>query len=181
MNKIIMIVEKHFSHVKEIMTDHIILSDEVREMCRQNKCGHYGKNWTCPPAVKSLDEFRREMSAFDSFIILSKVYALKGSFDWEGMMSGVRDFRARLAVSKKEIEKEYPQLHFLMLGAGACSLCERCAYMDGEPCRRPDEAFVSVEACGMDVVRLMRDHGLKYHHGKNTVTYIGGIMVSSVP
>ncbi|MFC1868391.1 DUF2284 domain-containing protein [Thermodesulfobacteriota bacterium] len=176
MNKIIMIAENHFSHVKEISVDQIVFSDDVIKMCEQNRCGHYGKNWTCPPATKSIDEFRDEISEFESFIIVSQVYDIKGSFDWTGMMSGVSDFRERLVAAKNEIEKKCPQLTFLILGAGSCSLCETCAYIAGEACGRPEEALVSVEACGIDVVRLMRDNGLKYHHGKNTVTYIGGIM-----
>lgn len=171
-----MIAENHFSNMKEISVDQITLSEDVIKMCEQNRCGHYGKNWTCPPATRSIDEFRDEISTFDSFIIVSQVYELKGSMDWAGMMSGVSDFRKRLVKAKKEIENSCPGLTFLALAAGSCSLCEPCAYISGEECRRPDEALVSVEACGIDVIRLMRDNGLKYHHGKNTVTFIGGIM-----
>jgi len=35
--------------------------------------------------------------------------------------------------------------------------------------------MVSLEACGMEVMALMKDSGLKYYHGKNTVTFIGGL------
>ncbi|MFC1532843.1 DUF2284 domain-containing protein [Thermodesulfobacteriota bacterium] len=72
--------------------------------------------------------------------------------------------------------KNYSQLKFKILGAGGCSQCKQYTYIDEEPCRRPDDALVSLEACGIDVIRLMKDNGLKYYNGKNTVTYIGGIM-----
>ena len=55
-------------------------------------------------------------------------------------------------------------------------MCNPCAYVNGEPCRNPDDAIIAVEACGIDVMGLMKDHGLKYYNGKNTVTFIGGIL-----
>jgi hypothetical protein len=35
--------------------------------------------------------------------------------------------------------------------------------------------IVSLEACGIDVMRLMKVNGLPYYGGPNTVTYIGGL------
>ena len=103
---------------------------------------------------------------------------MKSSFDFKGMMSGAGDFNTRLLVMKEDIGKQCSQLKFKILGAGECSICEKCTYVDGVPCRRPDDALVSLEACGIDVIKLMKDNGLKYNNGKNTVTYIGGIMGS---
>jgi len=176
MNDVTMIAEKHFSNVKEASMDKVILSDEVRQLCEQNRCGRYGKSWVCPPAIKSIDEYRTEISQFESLVVVYNVYGLEDSFDWEGMMAGISDFRERLLSLKKELENECSQSKFLLLGAGSCRLCEQCAYVDGEACRRPDDVFISVEGCGIDVMRLMRDSGLNYNNGPNTVTYIGGIM-----
>jgi predicted metal-binding protein len=170
------VVGRHFDNFKEISADRITLSDDVRKLCEQNKCGQYGKNWTCPPAIKSVDEFRKDFASFDTFLIVYKVYCVKSSFDWRGMMAGGTDFKDRLYDLKQEISVALPKLRFLLLGAGGCHLCERCAYMDGEPCRQPEDAMISLEACGIDVMSLMKDNGLKYYHGKNTVTFIGGIL-----
>jgi predicted metal-binding protein len=95
------------------------------------------------------------------------------------MIAGGTDFKGRLLALKKEIQALGPPLDFLVLGAGGCRLCDPCAYVDREPCRRPDDAIVSLEACGIDVMRLMKDNGLKYDNGKNTVTFIGGIFCYS--
>ncbi len=170
------IAEKHFSRAAEVPIENIIISDEVRKMCEQNACGNYGKNWTCPPAVKPIDEFRKEIARFDAFIVVSRVYDVKSSFDFKAMMAGAADFNNRLVSMKKDLEKEDLGSKFRILGAGGCGLCKKCAYVAGEPCRRPDEALTSLEAFGIDVIRLMRDNGLKYYNGKNTVTFIGGIM-----
>jgi predicted metal-binding protein len=169
----------YFSDLKEIPAAGLILSEEVRNLCKQNTCGSYGKNWTCPPAVDSLDVFRERFATFDSMLIVYRVYPVKGSFDWKGMMAAANEFKERFQAMKKEIEASVPDGNFLFLGAGGCHLCSPCAYVEGEPCRNPGDAVISLEACGIDVMRLMKDHGMKYYNGINTVTFIGGILFNN--
>jgi predicted metal-binding protein len=175
MNNLTKFAERHFSNIKEISSQSITLSSEVRKLCEQNKCGQYNKSWTCPPAVQSLEAFQDQIAPFNALLIVYQVYHLKSNFDWRGMIAGGADFKSRLLALKKEIQALEPSVDILVLGAGGCRLCDPCAYVDGERCRRPDDAIVSLEACGIDVMRLMKDNGLKYNNGKNTVTFIGGI------
>lgn len=175
MINLLKVAERHFTDMKEISSAGIILSEEVRNMCRKNTCGFYGKNWTCPPAVESLDAIREKIDRYDTVMVIYRVHSVKSGFDWQGMKKGAVGFKDSLLALKKDIEAADPDLNFMVLGMGACNLCESCAYVDGEPCRDPDDAIVSLEACGIDVMRLMRDNGMKYYHGKNTVTFIGGV------
>jgi predicted metal-binding protein len=92
------------------------------------------------------------------------------------MKTDAIDFKNRLLAVKHDTEAASPEAKRLFLGAGGCHLCDPCAFADGQPCRNPDDAIISLEACGIDVMRLMKDHGLPYYNGKNTVTFIGGIM-----
>jgi len=171
--------EELFDHSLEISSKTIPFSSEVRAMCEQNSCGSYGKNWTCPPALPVLDELQLQLASFTTFLIIYKVYQVKSSFDWQGMMSGVTDFQARMLCLKKKIEAIEPKFDFLVLGAGACQVCASCSFPDGEPCRNPDDAIVSVEAYGIDVMKMMIENKLQYYSGKNTVTYIGGVFYRS--
>lgn len=88
------------------------------------------------------------------------------------MMAGVDDFTDKLLKLQMELKGGE---RYLFLGAGGCRLCKKCTYPN-EPCRRPEEAIVSAEAYGIDVMKLMRDNQLKYNNGPNTVTYIGGML-----
>jgi predicted metal-binding protein len=47
------------------------------------------------------------------------------------------------------------EVRFLVLGAGACHLCEPCNDVNHKPCRHPNDAIVSMETCGIDVMRLL--------------------------
>ena len=170
-----------FDHVKETRTASIVFSDEVRGLCEQNMCGNYGKSWTCPPALDSLDTLKSRVAPYPSFLVFNKVYALEDSFDWEGMVSSIKDFQAGIVKLRKAVRVMDPGFDFMVLGAGACSLCESCTYGEGKPCRNPDDAIFSVESFGIDATALMTANGLKYNNGPNTVTYVGGLFHGRPP
>jgi len=164
-----------FDNAKLIPASKVTFSDEVRRLCEQNICGNFGKSWTCPPAVDSLDTLQARVSPYSRLMIFNKVYPLEDSFDWEGMVSSAKQFQAGIGKLKRQIRRSEPGFDGLILGAGACTLCETCSYPQGEPCRNPDQAIYSVESFGIDAMALMTDNGLKYNNGPNTVTYVGGV------
>ncbi|MBF7096514.1 DUF2284 domain-containing protein [Alkalibacter mobilis] len=164
--------KKLFDNADLIPRESISLNIEVRKMCERNQCGQYNKNWACPPALAPLDEIKKTFDRFDNFIMLSNVYQLEDSMDFEGMIEGIEDFQERLVKLNKILKGK---TEYLILGAGGCSLCRKCTYPD-EPCRRPEDMIISLEAYGIEVVKLMKDNGLKYNNGPNTMTYMGGVL-----
>lgn len=170
-------IEEYFDQAKLISVSEIPFDPEVRKLCEQNSCGKFGTCWTCPPAIGDLEELRRRATDFHHFFIFYKVYALEDSFDWEGMMDGARDFQKRILKLKKQIQATNSDFDYLVLGAGACMICETCSYPQKEPCRFPDRAIFSVEAFGIDAMKMMQTNGLQYNNGPNTVTYIGGLFL----
>lgn len=169
------ITQDFFDHSKAIDPSTVPIDDQVREMCKQNACGNFGKSWTCPPAIDSLDKLRLQLSNYNRLMVVDKVYALENSFDWEGMVAGVKDFQTRILKLKKKIESLAPDQRFLTLGAGACQLCKHCSYQEQQPCTHPEDAIFSVEAYGIDVMKMLAENGMSYNNGKNTVTYVGGV------
>ena len=166
------IVDKHFPESKGIPIDTIAIKEAVRTLCERNACGHYDRNWACPPALPPLDEMKAAFARHQRFVLVYRVYPVNGSWDLEGMMTAIKDFGDRLAAMRDDLP---PDLDHMLLGAGSCLLCPSCSYVDGKVCRRPDDMIVSLEACGIDVMRLMKVNGLPYHGGPNTVTYIAGL------
>ena len=154
----------------------ITIDPVVRAMCKQNACGQYGKNHMCPPAIKDIEAWKEDIESFQKAVIVTKVYAVESSFDFKSMMDGIADFQKTLMRVKKDIIAQFPDREMLFLGAGACMICDKCSLPEGEPCRFPDKALPSLEACGIDVMRLSREVGVKYHNGKNTVTYLGVVL-----
>ncbi len=150
----------------------IIFSDDVRKMCEMNSCGQYGKNWQCPPGVGSVESRREEVLSFPFGLLFNMVYPLEDSYDWEGMQAAGADFKQKFEQVKDAVTA-HTSGETLFLGAGACSVCQTCAYQEKKPCRFPERATASMEASGIDVYTISGNFGFKYINGVNTVTYFG--------
>jgi predicted metal-binding protein len=165
-----------FTECKQFDIGMINFDPLVIKYCEQNACGHFGKNHMCPPAVKDMEAWREEITSFPNAVMITKVYPTSSSYDMKAWLEAIADFQKRLVTLKENLTSDFPHRKYLVLGAGACSLCKACTYPDGDPCRFPDKALSSVEACGIDVMRLSKNAGVKYNNGKNTVTYLGVVL-----
>lgn len=162
-----------FDNIQEISVSDITFEPSLLELCKQNQCGNYGKNYTCPPHVGNAYGLIEKIKKFDNAVIFQKIYHLEDSFDIEGMIEGKKDFN-NLIQEVNELRLSFP-VNTLLLGAGGCFICERCACLDNTPCRFPDMAVASLESYGINVSKLALACNMNYINGQNTVTYFGGI------
>lgn len=151
-----------------ISTDQIPFSQAVADACKANACGKYGTCWTCPPGVGHYTELEQKIKAYRNAVVFTCKYDLEDCFDFESMVLGQQKTMALLHGIADELRAD--RRAFLALGCEGCHLCKQCTYPDA-PCRFPDKAIVSVEACGIDVVSLSKSIAIHYNNGANTVTY----------
>jgi predicted metal-binding protein len=144
---------------------------EIRSMCEMNRCGRYGRAWNCPPEVGALEELAAKCGAYRNGLLFNAVTMLKDSFDYDGMMAGGAKLYDILVEIDGILSREFQLSDYLLLGAGSCGACKKCAYP--EPCRHPDKLYIPVEACGVNVVSLAKHTGFSYNNGPNTVTFFG--------
>ncbi|MCK4231752.1 DUF2284 domain-containing protein [candidate division WOR-3 bacterium] len=124
---------------KIIPADTIVVAQWVREKC-QFGCGGYGKNLTCPTHSPTPEETKS--------VIGSYRYALLIHGDENTPINKIV-VRLERRMFLNGYEKAFG------MGAGPCFLCEECT----EPCKYPDEARPSMEACGIDVFSTVKAHG----------------------
>ena len=147
---------------------------ELRKSCEANRCGIYGKNWACPPLVGGIDELIAQAKGYDTAVVFQDGYRISDSFDIEGMQAAAEQHKE---LARKIHRSPVKPKDSLMLGAGGCDYCERCAAQDDEPCRFPEKAFASLEAYGIYVSQLAEACGMKYINGVNTITYFGAVLL----
>ncbi|MDR1297089.1 MAG: DUF2284 domain-containing protein [Deltaproteobacteria bacterium] len=159
------------------MTDaaEVVFRPEFRGMCRDNRCGNFGRNWQCPPDVGEIDELIAGLKTRGRVMVFHFIGRLARAYDWKGMQAAARDFSTLVLDLQKKLGQISPAAK--VLGAGPCLLCEKCACLTEEPCRHPERAVSSLEAHGVDVAQLARLTGLKYNNGPETVTYFGAVFV----
>lgn len=151
----------------------MVLSSHFRDVCETNGCGMCGRCWMCPPDVAPIDELMSLVLSYKKALVFQTVTELEDSFDIEGMGEAGKNMTCLCQKIRKETGFLADRL---VLSAGGCRVCERCTRLDGIPCRCPDEAFLSLEVCGVDVYNTVKPTELKYINGADTVTFFGMVL-----
>ena len=164
-----------FSHVAELNMSALRAMEEVRDMCRADRCHAYGHTWSCPPACGSVEHCRERMSAYPNGILLQTTGSLEDDFDVEAI--GLTQLR-----HKKQFETFVRQIRTLdkaclPLTAGCCTICRKCTYPQ-RPCRFPAKMFSSMEAYGLLVSDVCKQSGLEYYYGPKTITYSSCVLMN---
>ena len=146
----------------------------LRMNCELNYCGQFGRTWVCPPNCGPIDECLAKATSYKHALIIQTITALEDSYDFEGMVDAMIEFHHVLQRAVDELKHDITDMY--VLSAGSCNLCERCAFLDNEPCRHPKLAHPSVESHGIFVAELAPKVGMNYINGKDTVTYFGAIL-----
>ena len=151
-----------------------VLSATFRKLCEANSCGMYNRCWMCPPEVGPIDELIAKVQTYDKGLIWQTIAPLEDSYDVEGMLEAKKAHVAATQHIFDALRERLPGA--LFLGGGDCGVCEKCAKITGEKCRRPDRAMASMESHGFDVFNTSKRTPLKYINGANTVTYFGIVL-----
>lgn len=154
-------------------TDKIRFTQEVRAMCEVNTCRQYGKTWACPPAIGTVEECRERVQKYEKMLVFSIKYDLEDSFDYEGMLAGMKHFK-KCCRAFDDAVRPYIKEYFIVSNEG-CDLCTKCTYPDA-PCRFPERSHGSLEGYGIFVSELAKQAGINYINGPNTVTYFGALI-----
>lgn len=164
--------EMGFHSAVPLQVPNLLAREDVRAMCAADKCGGYNKNWTCPPAIGTVEECQQKMLQYKNGILLQTVGYMTKTIDAKCYRETERRHIQNFHAFAEAIRKQYPNA--LCLGAGGCRICKQCAYPD--PCRFPDKAVSSMEGYGLFVTQVCRDAGIAYHHGDKTITYTACVL-----
>lgn len=145
--------------------------EETREWCLRNICGCYGRCWSCPPAVGSVEQWRQKCISYEHAALFSARFT--GMYDEAGAAEARRGFlkvcRAVRTAAAALTSRS------LVLSAGGCVRCGKYAYP--QPCRFPGDLFVSLEAAGLVVGSLAARAGMS----RTSDAFYGAVLYDSKP
>ncbi len=153
----------------------LVPEERIRKYCEENKCGSYGRNYTCPPNAGSLDEIGEKLKNYSQGYLFQYSKEIDLKKDWEKLIKSKDDFH-KIILSIEDNLKKAGKEHTWGLIGGNCGLCETCAIQKDKPCRHPDKARMSLEAIGIDVVSLLNKLGLDSNFHKDRITWTGCIL-----
>ena len=150
-------------------TEELEFSERIRYIC-EHECPMYGQSWACPPGVGSVDCCRQKCMAYDHCLLISSIVEVRDIADMEETLATRPDHEA-LTEQVREMMKQQGIDPFI-LSTEACTICDRCAILEGEACRFPEKMHPCVESHGINVVPILESRGLEFQFGANVVTWI---------
>ena len=144
-------------------------SSRIRWIC-EHECPMYGKSWACPPGVGSVDTCRQVCMAYNHCLLISSIVEVRDIAAMDETLATRPDHEA-LTEQVRELMKQQGVDPFI-LSTEACTVCDRCAVLDGQPCRFPEKMPPCVESHGINVVPMLEKRGLEFQFGANVVTWI---------
>ncbi len=160
--------ENGFSHWAAADMAALVPRQEVRDMCRADRCRRWDRSWSCPPACGDLRDAAAAIAGFSAGILLQTTGALADDFDYETMEAIQRRHKKGFADFTRQARLLTGEC--LPLSAGSCTVCRVCTYPD-RPCRFPQKRFYSMEAFGLLVSDICLRAALPYNYGARTMTY----------
>lgn len=144
-------------------------NDRIRWIC-ENECPMYGKSWACPPGVGTVRECQRKCLSYENCLLISTIVEVNDIADMEETLA-TRPEHEAITNQVRDIMRELGADPYV-LSTESCTLCERCAIADGQPCRFPEKMHPCVESQGINVVPVLENLGLEFQFGANVVTWI---------
>lgn len=144
-------------------------TDRVRWVC-ETECPMYGKTWACPPGVGPVARCRNKCLAYENCLMIVTVTEVSDITDMDETLATRPEHEAVTnevgALMEAQGVKPY------ILSTEACAECERCAYLDGEPCRHPERMHPCVESHGINLIPMLEENGIDFQFGGNAVTWV---------
>ena len=144
-------------------------TSRIRWIC-ENECPMYGKSWACPPGVGTVDHCRGKCLSYENCLLISTIVEVADIANIDETLA-TRPEHEEITNRVGAILEELGVKPYI-LSTEACAICQRCAILDGQPCRHPERMHPCVESHGINVVPMLESRGLEFQFGANVVTWI---------
>ena len=151
-----------------IAPEELEFNERIRWIC-QHECPMYGKTWACPPAVGEVSECEKKCRSYVNCLMISTITEVNDISDLQETLD-TRPAHEKITNQVRDLMREQG-INPYILSTEACAICERCAYLDGLPCRLPGKMHPCVESHGINVLGLLEELGLSFQYGENVVTW----------
>ena len=143
-------------------------SPRIRHIC-QAECPMYGKTWACPPGVGEVDRCQEKCLGYRNCLLIGTITEISdGSNIEEGLAT--RPAHEEVTNQVRDFFREQGVEPYV-LSTEACSICDRCAYLDGLPCRKPERMHPCIESHGINIIPTLEENGLDFYYGSNIITW----------
>lgn len=143
-------------------------SQRIRWIC-EHECPMYGKSWACPPGVGEVTECEQRCKSYVNCLLISTITEVADIADIESTLA-TRPEHEAITNTVRDLMRQQG-IEPYILSTEACAVCERCAILDGLPCRMPGRMHPCVESHGINLLPMLEELGVPFQYGENVVTW----------
>ena len=143
-------------------------SDRIRWIC-ENECPMCGTTWACPPAVGSVNACRAKCRSYDNCLMIATITEVADIANIDETLATRPDHEEITGQVAALMEEQGVKPY--VLSTEACAICDRCAILDGQPCRRPERMHPCLESHGINIIPTLEENGLEFQYGDNMITW----------
>lgn len=129
----------------------------------------YDKTWACPPGVGEVKQCEKKCLGYSSCLLVGTITETEDITDLESTLA-TRGEHEAITNEIREFFREQG-IEPYILSTEACAICERCAYLDGEPCRKPDRMHPCIESHGINLIPTLEENGLEFYYSSDVITW----------
>ena len=166
-----MALDEGFSAAALIGVDQIVCDPAFRPYCEENLCGQYGANYSCPPDCGTPREMDDRLRGFERALVFQTKWQIDDWYDKKAIRHAKQTHNDAMLRLIDRMRAE--GLPGVMCGASCCTLCERCARIDGKPCLFPDRRFSCLSAYCVYVKKLADACGMEYTCADGSLALFG--------
>ena len=144
-------------------------NQRIRWIC-ENECPMYNKTWACPPGVGPVAECAGKCKGYENCLMIATITEVEDITNIDETLA-TRPEHEEITNQVADMMREQGVAPYV-LSTEACTVCDRCAWLDGEPCRHPERMHPCVESHGINLIPVLENNGIEFQFGGNVVTWV---------
>ena len=138
----------------DIDPEQLEFSRRVRRICED--CPRYGRSWSCPPAVGTVEQCRERCLSYGRCLLICTAWEPEPGGGWqEGQRLHEEVTRQVGALFREQGVEPY------VLSSQSCDLCRPCLCTVGRPCPHPAQMPRCLEGHGINLMACLAQLGVE--------------------
>lgn len=156
-----------------LKTEDIEFNDKVRTICKK-ECPRYGKSWSCPPAVGTLDKCMENCRQYPHVLMFSSVAEVLDYSNMEALLKTKREHEEITRQIEQHLKESAWKCY--TLSTDSCSICEKCTYPK-QSCLHPEQMHPCIESHGILLTKSIEENQMDYYMGEQMVLWFSLIFL----
>ena len=167
-NKLVdLAVKSNFNKAVIIDTFKITFNPIFREYCKENICGQYNKNLSCPPFCGTYEQMKTQVLSYKKALVFQSKFTIDNLKDDNVIKKAQKWHNTTMF----KVIQSFDIKDGLFVGASHCILCDSCKKK--QKCKHPKSSYSCLSAYCIDVKKLAEICCMNYDFKDNTLYLFG--------